>query len=235
VSRLCKTDLKDPALASDLSVFSSAASGLSILYSVPAFQLGRGVSGLRRRRDEQNPALLVRPEKRPVDASRERGPEGHRRGSSLLVLRFRRDAFTLLEVMVAVAFIGLAMLALLSLHHSNLLAVARARELTQAAMLAQALMTDAEESRFPEPGRLIGDFQKMFPGRYFGFRWQRNVVQSEEFPDICQVRITVFYGPGFGRTFVLTEFMHNPLPQVRLPGPANAPQDTDQEPQGSTQ
>jgi type II secretion system protein I len=132
--------------------------------------------------------------------------------------RSSQQAFTLLEVMIAVAFIGFAMLALLSLHHSSMQSVARARELTQAAMLAQALMTDAEQTRFPQPGRFTGDFQKMYPGRYANFRWQRIVEQSEDFPDIRRVRITVSYGPGFRRTFVLTEFMHNPLPQIQLPG-----------------
>jgi type II secretory pathway pseudopilin PulG len=146
---------------------------------------------------------------------------------SHLFPRSCRHAFTLLEVMIAVAFIGFAMLALLSLHHSGMQSVARAQELTQAATLAQALMTDAEQTRFPEPGRLTGDFQKMYPGQYPNFRWQRIVEQSKEFPDIRRVRIMLFYGPGFHRTFVLTEFMHNPLPQPSLPNGAadqqNAP------------
>lgn len=120
--------------------------------------------------------------------------------------------------MIAVAFVGIALLALLSLHHSGMQTVARARELTEAAMLAQALMADAEQTRFPEPGQLSGDFQKMYPGQYLNFRWQRLVVQSHEFPDIRRVRITVFYGPRFRRSFVLTEFMHNPLPQLPQPG-----------------
>ncbi|MBI3759086.1 MAG: prepilin-type N-terminal cleavage/methylation domain-containing protein, partial [Deltaproteobacteria bacterium] len=46
-----------------------------------------------------------------------------------------RHAFTLLEVMIAVAFIGIAMLALLSLHQSNLQSVIRGQDLTQASML----------------------------------------------------------------------------------------------------
>jgi hypothetical protein len=137
--------------------------------------------------------------------------------------------------MIAVAFIGFAMLALLSLHHSGMQSVARARELTQAAMLAQALMTDAEQTRFPEAGRLTGDFQKMYPGQYPNFRWQRIVEQSEEFPDIRRVRITVFYGPGFRRTFVLTEFMHNPLPQLALPNEAPDQQNVPQQPEGGEQ
>jgi len=146
-----------------------------------------------------------------------------------------RRAFTLLEVMIAVAFIGFAMLALLSLHHSGMQSVARTRELTQAAMLAQALMTDAEQTRFPEPGRLTGDFQKMYPGQYPNFRWQRIVEQSEEFPDIRRVRIMVSYGPGFHRTFVLTEFMHNPIPQLTLPNGASNQQNVPQQPEDGGQ
>lgn len=148
--------------------------------------------------------------------------------------RFSRQGFTLLEVMIAVAFIGFAMLALLSLHHSGMQSVARARELTQAAMLAQALMTDAEQTRFPEPGQLTGDFQKMYPGQFVNFRWQRIVEQSWEFPDIRRVRITVFYGPGFRRTFVLIQFMHNPLPQLP-PGATPNQENADQQLQAGDQ
>ena len=154
---------------------------------------------------------------------------------SRLVPRYCLQAFTLLEVMVAVAFIGIALLALLSLHHSAMQSVARTRELTQAAMLAQALMADAEQTRFPEAGRLAGNFQKTYPGQYPGFRWQRVVEQSTQFPDICRVRIMVFYGPGFRRTFVLTEFMHNPLPQLMLPPGALNPQSVPMQPGGGEQ
>jgi hypothetical protein len=87
-------------------------------------------------------------------------------------------------------------------------------------MLAQGLMSEAEQARFPEPGRLAGDFQKMYPGQFANFRWQRIVEQSQEFPGVCRVRITVSYGPRFRRSFVLTEFMHNPLPQLLTPGGA---------------
>ena len=65
-----------------------------------------------------------------------------------------RHAFTLLEVMIAVAFIGIAMLALLSLHQSNLQSVIRGQDLTQASMLAQQLMSTAEVERFPMPAAL---------------------------------------------------------------------------------
>jgi hypothetical protein len=151
---------------------------------------------------------------------------------SCLFPRSFRHAFTLLEVMIAVAFIGFAMLALLSLHHNAMQSVARTRELTQAAMLAQALMADAEQMRVPEPGRLSGDFQKMYPGQYPNFRWQRIVELSPQFLDVRRVRVTVFYGPRFHRTFILTEFMHNPLPQPALPGGTRGQQKGPRQPHG---
>ena len=121
-------------------------------------------------------------------------------------------AFTLLEVMIAVGVLGIAMLALLSLHHSNLESVVRGQQLSESAMLAQGLMTDAELERFPLPGRTHGNFERMFPGVYLNYRWEREVSASEMFRDIRKVEITVFYGPHFGNAFSVVEFLHNPEP-----------------------
>jgi len=124
----------------------------------------------------------------------------------------RGAGFTLLEVMIALAVLGIAMLALLALDHQDLQSVIRARELTQAAMLAQNLMTQAELDRFPEAGQSSGTFDKQFPGQYANFRWERTVADSGLFPDLRKVTIVVHYGPGFGRRFELTELLHNPSP-----------------------
>jgi general secretion pathway protein I len=124
--------------------------------------------------------------------------------------------FTLLEVMVAIAILGIAMLGLLSLHHQSLQSVMRAQDTTQAAMLAQAVMTNAELARFPDLGTSRGDFHEMFkedPNLYRNYRWEQRVEGSGMFPDIRKVRIVIYYGPGMNRTFALTEFLHSPLPQ----------------------
>jgi general secretion pathway protein I len=125
--------------------------------------------------------------------------------------------FTLLEVMIAVGVIGIAMLALLSLHHSNLQSVMRGQQLSRSAMLAQGLMTDAELERFPLPGRTHGNFEKMFPGVYPNYRWEREVAASPMFPDIRKVQITIFYGSRFSNAFSVVEFLHNPEPP-EVPG-----------------
>jgi type II secretion system protein I len=134
--------------------------------------------------------------------------------------RWRR-AFTLLEVMIAVAFIGIAMLALMSLHQSNLASVIRAQDLTRAAMLAQQLMSTAEVERFPLPGQTRGDFAHEYRGEFSNFRWEREVDAIPEFPDMRRVRVTILYGHGFSRKFNLFEYMHNPNPP-QLPNQPDA-------------
>jgi type II secretion system protein I len=131
-------------------------------------------------------------------------------------------AFTLIEVMIAIAFIGIALIALLALHHTDLQSVIRGQDLTRAAMLAQAVMSEAELERFPAPGQKHGDFAQSYPGMFPNFRWQRVVDQSTMFPTVERVRVSVTYGPGGRRHFDLTEFMHNPtLPNSLLPGQNN--------------
>jgi general secretion pathway protein I len=120
--------------------------------------------------------------------------------------------FTLLEVMVAIAILGTALVSLLSLHHQSMQSVIRAQEMTRASMLAQAVMTEAELERFPDLGKSTGDFQSSFPGQFQDFRWERLVEASANFPDVREVKIFVRYGPGQSRSFALVEFLHSPIP-----------------------
>ncbi|HYB90806.1 MAG TPA: prepilin-type N-terminal cleavage/methylation domain-containing protein [Candidatus Binataceae bacterium] len=125
--------------------------------------------------------------------------------------------FTLLEVMVAMAVLGLAMLGLLGLHHQSLKSVIRGQEVSRAAMLAQAVLAQAELEQFPQLGATNGDFSSLYPGEYPNFRWQRIVEASSTFPDVRKVRVFVFYGPQRTESFTLTEFMHNPVPLPQAP------------------
>ncbi|MBF6567333.1 MAG: prepilin-type N-terminal cleavage/methylation domain-containing protein [Candidatus Binataceae bacterium] len=125
--------------------------------------------------------------------------------------------FTLLEVMIAVAILGIAMMALLALDHQDLVGVIRSRELTQAAMLAQMTMTQAELLRYPDDGNTHGNFNQKLPGQFTNFRWQQQVSESGIFPDLRKITVTVFFGPGFSRRYTLTEYVHNPNP-MPIPG-----------------
>jgi len=128
------------------------------------------------------------------------------------LLRRRARAFTLLEVMVAMAILGIALLGLLGLHHQSLQSVIRAQNATRASMLAQAVMTEAELERFPDLGLTRGDFEASFPGEFRDFRWQRVVEASGLFPDVRKVHVLIQYGPGFTQNFSLVEFIHSPIP-----------------------
>jgi type II secretion system protein I len=128
------------------------------------------------------------------------------------LLRRRARAFTLIEVMVAIAILGIALLGLMGLHHQSIQSVIRAQQTTRAAMLAQAVMTQAELERFPDLGSTRGDFEASFRGEFRDFRWERMVVASGVFPDIRKVMVAIHYGPGFTQTFSLVEFLHSPIP-----------------------
>ena len=128
------------------------------------------------------------------------------------LLRRRARAFTLIEVMVAIAILGIALVGLLGLHHQSMRSVIRAQQTTRASMLAQAVMTEAELERFPDLGSSRGDFEASFRGEFRDFRWERMVEASGMFPDVRKVMVAIHYGPGFTQSFSLVEFLHSPIP-----------------------
>ncbi len=131
--------------------------------------------------------------------------------------------------MIAMAVLGIALLALLSLHHQSLQTVIHGQDLTRAAMLAQSVMSQAELERFPNLGISKGDFSALFPKEYPNFRWERMVVASGMFPDVRKVVVTVLYGPNLSRSFSLTEYLHSPVP-IQIPGAQNPDQNPGQTP-----
>ncbi len=128
------------------------------------------------------------------------------------LFRRRARAFTLIEVMVAIAILGIALLGLLGLQHQSMQSVIRAQQTTRASMLAQSVMTEAELERFPDLGTTTGNFESSFHGEFPDFQWERTVEASGMFPDVRKVRVTVHYGPRFSQTFSLVEFLHSPIP-----------------------
>ena len=108
--------------------------------------------------------------------------------------RSRSGGFTLLEVLVAVAILAFALVPLLGLHVGNLALLGRDQRITDATMLARALMTEAEVEPFPDIGLTDGDFEDRYPGRFPGLRWEREVTAPLPVPDIREVRVRVFGG-----------------------------------------
>ena len=108
-------------------------------------------------------------------------------------MRCGRAGFTLLEVLVAVAVLALALVSLLGLHVRNLALIDRDQRVTEATLLARALMTEAEVEAFPAIGRASGDFAERYPGRYPDLRWDREVVPTP-LADVREVRVRVSRG-----------------------------------------
>ncbi len=127
-----------------------------------------------------------------------------------------RHGFTLLEVMIAIAILGMGLLALLSLQHQSMQSVISAQDETRAAMLAQVVMTDAELQRYPDDGSTHGNFQELYPNKYPNYSWERIVTESGIFPDLRRVRVIIYYGANSSRTFAISEFLHNPIPPPEM-------------------
>lgn len=101
--------------------------------------------------------------------------------------------FSLLEVLVAVAVLGLALVSLLGLHVRNIDLIARDQRVTEATLLARALMTEVESGPFPDLGIERGDFELDYPDRYPDLRWEREVTPTPV-PNVREVRVRVSRG-----------------------------------------
>jgi general secretion pathway protein I len=105
----------------------------------------------------------------------------------------KTPGFTLLEVLVAVAVLGFALVSLLGLHVRNIDLIARDERVTAATLLARALMTEVETGPFPDLGATDGDFELDYPDRYPDLRWEREVLTTPV-PNVREVRVRVFRG-----------------------------------------
>lgn len=103
--------------------------------------------------------------------------------------------FTLLEVLVAVAVLGLGLVSLLGLHVRNIDLIGRDQRVTEATLLARALMAEVESGPFPDLGFESGDFEEDYPDRYPDLRWEREVTPTPV-PNVREVRVRVFAGDG---------------------------------------
>jgi prepilin-type N-terminal cleavage/methylation domain-containing protein len=101
--------------------------------------------------------------------------------------------FTLLEVLVAVAVLGLGLVSLLGLHVRNIDLIGRDQRVTEATLLARALMAEVESGPFPDLGLETGDFELDYPDRYPDLRWEREITPTPV-PNVREVRVRVFTG-----------------------------------------
>lgn len=99
--------------------------------------------------------------------------------------------FTLLEVLVAVAILGVALTALLALHAGNIRLTAEAQDFTTATMLASRLAALVKAEDYPRVGTEEGTFSEEYGGPLsLDFVWQRK-VEATGLENLRLVRITV--------------------------------------------
>ncbi len=114
--------------------------------------------------------------------------------------------FSLLEVMVALAVVGIALVSLLALQNRSLLMHGEVRHLTQATLLARELMNEriarGDVPEQPQQEQFAEPFER------YGWRLER---EPTPLPGVYKVQVTVFWGePADNDAVTLASFMLEP-------------------------
>lgn len=98
--------------------------------------------------------------------------------------------FTLLEVMIALAILGIALVSVLALGNRSIEVNGRLEHITQATLLAQGKMTEVEvESR----GQQVLATEGAFPAPFDDYRWRLG-FEDTPLPSVRMVTVTVLWG-----------------------------------------
>jgi len=102
------------------------------------------------------------------------------------------SAFTLLEVMVAVAILGFVIVSLLGLKNRSMQDVMLAERITSATLLAKRVMTETLMKGPPAPAEDEGEFPEE---EFKGYTWKK-VIAPTPLPSVMEVRIAVLWKEG---------------------------------------
>ena len=105
----------------------------------------------------------------------------------------RQQAFTLLEIMVALAIVGIAMVALLSLGNRSIGVHSRLQHLTRATLLAQQKMAESELEVRRGGIEQLTDRSGTFAEPFADYRWQIT-ISGTPLPAVQEVTVTVLWG-----------------------------------------
>jgi len=119
-------------------------------------------------------------------------------------IRSDENGFTLLEVLLAIAVLAIALPVLLGLRNFDMDLHERARQITEATLLAQEKMLESELAGVYAIGETTGEFLNAPLGaplttqafeRPIGYRWKR-IVSPTPLQIIREVRVKVFWLRG---------------------------------------
>ncbi len=138
----------------------------------------------------------------------------------------RARGFTLLEILVAVAILGVALVSLVGLHARNIRLLAESQQTTLAALLASRLAAEAQSETFPPIGIQSGGFvaldeepseasgERVGGALAHGLSWRRD-VEPTGLENLRRVRVSILDAPSAddGREILAFDFI------VRQGGP----------------
>ena len=108
-------------------------------------------------------------------------------------------AFTLLEVLIAIALLGLALVPLLGTFSQSMRMAESSKRLTQATLIAREMMTLMDLQEFPELGESKDDFNIEERPELEAFRWRRQVLPPPAGLDeetVREVRLEILWDEG---------------------------------------
>lgn len=123
---------------------------------------------------------------------------------AILNMRWRNEGFTLLEVLISLAFLAVAFVAVFKLQGQNLKMQSEAQFLTLAEQLARARMSRIESSAILRNGNSSGEFGDDFPG----FSYQEEVKMSTDEEHVFQVTVTITEDQPVPRTFSVKTWLY---------------------------
>lgn len=100
----------------------------------------------------------------------------------------KHGGFTLLEVLIAVAIAGMAIVMLLQTHNGTLRLYERYRETTIAQHIARELISEIEAGGYPGDTEEDGDVHDKYPG----FAWHRTCeMVGQSMPGVYKVTVII--------------------------------------------
>lgn len=109
-----------------------------------------------------------------------------------------RRGFTLLEVMIALAFVALALVAVIRAEGQGLRLAGEARFTSRAVFLANYILADAQSRGDLNPGTKDGSFggqgldDMKIEGLSDDLRWMREVTPVQFFPGLYKVQVWIY-------------------------------------------
>lgn len=114
------------------------------------------------------------------------------------------EGFTLLEVMIALAVVGTALVVLIGLGNRSIFAQERIQRLSQGVMLAQRAMTEVEVGS--RQGGTFGESKVPFDAPFEDYSWSVT-YEAAPIPAVRLVRVEVAWGKKADQTVELVSFV----------------------------